>query len=465
MVDPKHHLRVNSARAIQVPKMQQVGQGQQLPKVPEPQSITSAFKAKQLDAEMFPNPAKANGTLRTTTANVEFLLIQHGIQFRYNLIKKKLELSIPGVETTAENADNVLMTHITSLAALNYMNPGSVAEIVYALADRNAYNPVADWINGKDWDGVDRLPDYYDTLQTRDEFPDELKKVLMRKWLISLVAAALAVKGFRARGVLTLQGSQGIGKTTWGRNLISVPLLRDSVVKTDHHLDGGNKDSQLGAITHFLVEIGELESSFKRDIARLKGFLTADHDKIRRPYARFDSEYPRRTVFYATVNQSDFLQDNTGNSRWWTLPLVGVTYDHGIDMQQLFAQLADAYRSGAEWWLTDHEEAALETQNRKHQSISIIREAIADVVDLERPASPDDRAMTPTELLDLAKITRPTNPQAKECGAILRELFGEPKRINGRDRWRVPLLPGDWDDEPRLGSRSVNPPRPTKNFD
>lgn len=457
--------RAKSARAIQVPKGQQGGQGQQIPQPPQITAKLSEFKPKPLDPDMFPNPPKGRGGPPTTIANVEHMLIQNGISFRYNLVKKKLEMHIPGIGTTVENADNVLMTHIKSLAALYSMSTRDIAEYVYALADRHAYNPVADWINSNPWDGVDRLPDYYNTLTTREAFPLALKMILMFKWLLSLVAATLSVQGFRSRGVLTLQGPQSLGKTTWGRNLISDPLLRDSVVKTDHHLEGGNKDSQTGAICHALTEIGELEHSLRRDMARLKGFLTADHDKIRRPYAQFESEYPRRTVFYATVNQTDFLQDNTGNSRWWTLPVVAINYGHSIDMQQVFAQLAVHYHSNAEWWLTAEEEVELEIQNRKHQSISVVGELLANVVDFERDPLPDDRAFTPTDLLKMAEITRPTNPQAKECGAILRERYGEPKRINGRDRWRVPLLPGEWDDEPRIGSTPVNSTRPPKKFD
>lgn len=465
MVDPTRNERDKSARAIQVPKVQQGGQGQQIPKPPQMFTPLSEFKPKQLDPEMFPNPPIGRGGPPTTLANVEHMLIQNGISVRYNLCKKKLEMTIPGVRTTFENADNVFMTHIISLAAQNDMKLVSVPEIVYAIADHNAYNPAADWIASRPWDGVDRLQDYYDTLGTREGFPLELKKVLMGKWLLSLVAAALSVQGFRARGVLTLQGEQGLGKTTWGRNLISDKILRDSLVKTDQHFEGGSKDSFLSAITHWLVEIGELENSLRREIARLKGFVTADYDKIRRPYARFDSEYPRRTVFYATVNQTDFLQDNTGNSRWWTLPVVAIDYNHGIDMQQVFAQLAVDFYEGAEWWLTPEEEVQLEAQNRKHQSISVVREALADVIDFEDEPTPDDRALTPTELLKLANMKWPTNPQAKEAGAILRGSFGEPKRINGRDKWRVPLLPGSWDDEPRLSSQPVGSTRPPKNFD
>jgi len=187
---------------------------------------------------------------------------------------------------------------------------------------------------------------------------------------------------FKTRGVLTLQGAQGIGKTRWVTSLVPDPLLREMVIKVDHHLDGSNKDSILGAVTHWIVEIGELDSSFRKDVARLKGFLTSDHDKVRRPYARTESEYPRRTVFYASVNQTDFLVDTTGNSRWWTIPVTKVDYEHQIDMQQLFAQLAEDLKNGAQWWLTREEEDLLEHYNAQHRIASFIRESILEAIDL-----------------------------------------------------------------------------------
>lgn len=401
-------------------------------------SSADVWKPRRLDAKMFPHTA-SKGT-PATIPNVAYMLERHGITARYNVIKKKLELSIPGMSHTVDNADNVSLTHILSLASLNSMRTEHLPAYVEAIGDANAYNPVADWIESAPWDGCDRLEDFYATLQTREGYPEDLKRTLMRKWLLSAVAAALSTSGFKCRGVLTLQGPQGIGKTTWGKRLISDPTLRDTVIKTDHHLDGGNKDSLLAAITHFIVEIGELESSFKRDVSRLKGFLTADSDKVRRPYARIESPYPRRTVFYATVNSSDFLVDHTGNSRWWTLPVVSVDFDHDIPMQQLFAQLAVDFRNGEPWWLNADEERQLESQNEAHRSGSVVRDRVLALIDLDGTNTETTSALTATELLMLAGFDRPSNPQMRECGGLLREVIGEPRRINGRDKWRVPLL-------------------------
>jgi putative DNA primase/helicase len=34
----------------------------------------------------------------------------------------------------------------------------------------------------------------------------------------------------------------------------------------------------------------------------------------------------------------------------------------------------------------------------------------------------------------------PTIPQCRDCGSVLREYLGEPKKNGGLMKWRVPLL-------------------------
>lgn len=148
-------------------------------------------------------------------------------------------------------------------------------------------------------------------------------------------------------------------------------------------------------------------------------------------------------MFYGTVNDPKFLVDPTGNTRWWTIPAKALNHTHEIDTQQVFAQLAIDYQAGEQWWLTEDEEAMLERLNRDHRVVNAIRERIEDVLDLDLISDPHNPAMTPTELLtNILGMARPTNAQCRECGAALRELLGDPKRINGRDRWRIPLRRG-----------------------
>ncbi len=403
----------------------------------------SPVKPQPIEKSSFPHePQGYMKVLPPTLQNIDHLLRHYDITVRYDCIKKKLRITIPGHTGTSDNADNTAITVVISLAALNGIATGQVPALVEAIGDRNLFNPVAEWVASKPWDGKDRLPELFETLREREGFSPQLKRILVYKWLLSATAAAVMARGFKARGVLTFQGPQGIGKTSWVMALVSNPLLRDQLIKVDHHLDPHNKDSILGAITHWIVEIGELDSSFRKsDVSRLKGVLTSDSDKVRRPYAKTESEYQRRTVFCATVNEENFLVDHTGNTRWWSLPLVAINYDHGIDMQQVFAQLAVDITQGAEWWLSKDEEALLERHNSDHRSVSLMRDRLMDCIDLKRIGDPANPAMGTIQVLELLRYDRPTNGDSKELTALLRELLGPSKKINGTQKWRIPLRP------------------------
>jgi putative DNA primase/helicase len=106
-------------------------------------------------------------------------------------------------------------------------------------------------------------------------------------------------------------------------------------------------------------------------------------------------------------------------------------------MQQLFAQLAVDFESGEQWWLTQAEERELEKHNNVHRVVSAIRERILHAIDPEPNPDAELSAMSAIELLVALGVLYPTNPQCKECAGVLRELFGEPKKVNGKFIWRV----------------------------
>jgi hypothetical protein len=396
----------------------------------------------RLDPEGFPHTVEVKGKTvpAPTIPSLRHMLDGYDIRVYYNVIGKKLDLRIPELQGSPDNIDNSALTQIMSLCALNGMKTGQVSNYIAAIGDQAQYNPVTEWICSKPWDGVDRLEEFYATLTTDSSFPEKMKKILMFRWLVSAVAAAFMPSGFHARGVLVLQGPQSMGKTSWVKNLISYPMLRETVIKVDHHLDASNKDSIVLAISHWIVELGELESTMKRNVPRLKGFITSDSDKVRLPYAPRESTYQRRTVFCATVNREDFLVDDTGNTRWWTLPVVAINYEHGIDMQQLWAQMYHIYETEKpNWWLSPAEEQQLEQLNQAHRATSTIRQILEASIDFgnSNQGRSDLPVMNATSILKVCGKQNPSNTEAKECASVMRELMGESSKSGNVRGWRV----------------------------
>ena len=403
--------------------------------------IPYGWPVPELSPATFPHCTVTENSfsLKNTMENTQRLLEAYGITVFYDVIRKKASISLPGLNVCPDQADNAALTWVTSLATLNELSGEKAAEYAVTTAFQRPRNTVADWIKSKPWDGKDRIAQLCNTLTVRPGFPQSLRDLVVRRWLISAAAAAMKPAGFYSKGVLVLQGPQSIGKTPWVANLL--PDAFADYVHLGMHLDPSNRDSVKTAVSHWIVELGEVDSTMNRaDVAMLKAFISQRTDKVRLPYARVDSEFPRRTVFFASVNPEEFLRDDTGNVRWWTVPVTAVDYEHNIDLQQLWAQVAAAFEAGERWWLVREEETQLEACNAGHVVRSAIHDMLSSVLDFDAPQT-EWKRLSASGVLHLLGVRTPTNAQSKDAGAALRVLVGVScGKTNGSPCWWVPPL-------------------------
>lgn len=381
------------------------------------------------------------GQPMNTVENLAYMLDEYGISCKYNIIRKYVEVRIPGRDYGDDLDANCTLAEINSLCARNRMPKTDSQDYIKLISSQHRYNPVENFIRSKAWDGVERFGALSATLKTPEGYDRNTLQLLLRRWLISAAAAALMTRGFWSKGVLVLQGAQSEGKTAWIKSLLP-PELR-GLLKVGATIDPANKDSVSSVISHWLVELGELDGTFRKaDIARLKGFISQDIDQLRRPYDRLESEYQRRTVFFASVNPKVFLVDETGNVRWWTIPVTAVDAAHGIDVQQLWAEAASYYEAGERWWLDRDEEAVLEVTNTEHTEPNPIEELVMSRFDWQ--SAERKSRMAASEVLIAIGYDKPTNKQAKDMGTVLRKLTGgEPTKSNGRQVFLLPHMLGD----------------------
>ncbi|CAB4159134.1 Primase, C-terminal 2 [uncultured Caudovirales phage] len=351
---------------------------------------------------------------------------------RYNVIKKAIEILIPGESFTRDNRDNAALACMLSECEKVRMPTKHIAQYLIRVADENQYNPVATWILSREWDGVSRLDQFFATVKS----PVAIKDKLMRKWGIQAVAAAFSPDGIAAQGILTFVGPQNIGKTTWFRKL--VPDELDSVL-TGHTLDLKSKDSIFIALTYWIVELGELDATFKKsEVSAMKAFITQPQDKLRRPYAAVESNFGRRTVFGGSVNGEEFLADPTGNRRYLTIPVEGFEFDHSVDMQQVWAEFHSLWMGGEAFFLSMDEVSELNTHNEQFTIIDPLSERIASSFGWGPHVVMWDW-MTVTDVLMKIGIREPTKGQTIAGSAIIRRLNGgQRKRSNGRVLLAVP---------------------------
>ncbi|MEN6401127.1 MAG: VapE domain-containing protein [Armatimonadia bacterium] len=387
-----------------------------------------------------------------TIENLEEICRRMGVNVRYNVISKEIEILIPGEGFSVDNQANASLAWLTSACSRFRMPTGALGDFLCYMADRNQYNPVANWVLSRPWDGKSRLQDLFDTIKTEGEVNNEpnagyLKEAMMRRWLLSAMAAAFLPDGVSAHGVLVLQGEQYLGKTKWFKSLAPRDL---GVIQDGLSLRPDDRDSVKQAVSFWLVELGELDATFRKsDIAALKAFLTRDKDVLRRAYARLESKFARRTVFFASVNPRQFLHDPTGNRRYWTLSCHSIDHSHSIDMQQMWAEVYEAHylpwqQKGmpdpAPWYLTGHEMAMLNEHNADFEVLDPIRERLQTRYEWSADKS-FWRWLTATEIMLEVGFDKPSRSDVTQCGHIMQEMNGhQSRKSNGKKLSLVPPL-------------------------
>ena len=328
-----------------------------------------------------------------TINDTQKILENLGVFVKYNVLTH--EMVFAGTDISPEHAAEVVSTIIFSgiraLEKYSGVTLPTVENFLTVIALSNSFNPVLEMLNRTDWDGVDRLPVLCKIMKLPEQ--DILSPRLIKKWLMQTIALSCFNEcntrdktPFGAECVLTLCGAQGIGKTS----LIAKLGINSSLCKLGVNVDPHNKDDVLQATGCFICELGELESTMKRDIAALKAFLTAHTDEIRKPYARAASKEIRRTSFAATCNSRDFLCDPTGNRRFFTIPCrerFDLEALAEFDAVQLWAQIFEEVRTSDDpakcFRLTPDEVKALCTRNGAFTKTIPAEQEIRDILDDE----------------------------------------------------------------------------------
>lgn len=361
------------------------------------------------------------GKVLDTSTNLKMLLDIYNISVRWNNMAREREIIIPKCELFAEDAENFALSVIKDLCLINEMPIFRAEENLNLLAQMSPFHPIVEGLKKNPWDGEPRLNAFIKTIES--ETP-EISYKLIRRWMISAIAAAHSESGFSSPGVLVLAGKQRIGKTQFIKSLDPFDC---GAVKSGALLDPTNKDIVRTLAGFWIAELGELDGTFRKsDTARLKSYVTESLDKIRFPHMRKDSRLHRRTVFAATVNNPNFLVDETGNRRWWTIPVIAINLNHGIDMVQVWAEVYDLWHKGEPIWLSEDEFEELNSLNEEFEQIDPLEERMFTFFDFsEGWQSKDLVKFQASDVLVKIGYDRPTKSQATRMGYLIKKITGK----------------------------------------
>ncbi|KEZ84886.1 hypothetical protein IO99_17950 [Clostridium sulfidigenes] len=385
----------------------------------------------------------SNGSPLVIWENFQRICELNNITIKYNELSKKIEFNSRIFKIVNDEAcfEDLYSLCIVSNFKVSKQN---LRGFVFRLSQENSYNPAKDYFEAcyKNWDHKEgRILELSNTIISSKDYDDKLKYMLLKRWLIGTANIAFNDGAKNMNGVLVIQGGQGIGKTRWIKTL----LPNSNWIDTDKYINPKKVDDVVDVTSALIVELGELKTSLTRDkVDTLKMFFTRCNDRYRRPYAIKLEEYPRVTSFYATVNNSEFLEDDTGNRRYWCIRVEKMIVDHNVDINQLWGEVMYLLRYKKEpHWLSKDEEQQLYTSNSEFE---VKTDADTKIMDMLDWSFPKEKWVYTTfseicSYLGL-KSNSSTRNSLKKLGAIPppKDAF----RVNGilKRWWKVPPLSG-----------------------
>ncbi len=237
----------------------------------------------------------------------------------------------------------------------------ALTEVVHS----NTFHPVKAYLEEQFWDGEARLDQLFIDYLGAEDTP--YVRAVTRKMFVAAIKR-IYEPGCKFDYMLVLVGPQGAGKSSllakMGKQWFSDSLKTFESKEAGEHLQGA-----------WIIEIGELAAMKKAEIDDIKQFLSKESDRYRVAYDRMVSDFPRKCVFFGTTNNTNFLQDATGNRRFWpvTVDPEKRTKNHFIELTeavvgQVWAEALSLYRAGAPLELDASTFADAQKAQEKHMT-------------------------------------------------------------------------------------------------
>ena len=240
-----------------------------------------------------------------------------------------------------------------------------VMDICVRLAQKRSFNSITGYLDN--CKKTAKPNDLWDLAARFFGTGSALHQIYLRKWLIAAVARAYQ-PGCQADDTLILQGHQGQKKSSFFKALVPYPEWFNS-----NGLKGGKITDDEVRTAHrvWLIECPEIDKTFKKACSsELKAFMTLQYEWLRPLYAKLPVQLARRSLMAGTTNEPEFFTDETGNRRYWVIPVVPEQIDVTWlieNRDSIWSGAVAAYEAGEQWYLTPDEAILQRDENRNYQ--------------------------------------------------------------------------------------------------
>lgn len=315
---------------------------------------------------------------------------------------------------------------------------------------KHSYNPVIDYLKSLKWDGKKRIETLFIDLLEADD--TELNRAMTRKWMIAAVKRCL-IPGCKFDPMIVLQGSGGIGKSTICERLAKGFYSTISLDEIDNPKDLVAKMNKT-----WIGIIDEMDNFRKKDMNRIKSFLSETENTVRLAYARNPKAFQRHCVFIGSTNDETFLRDYTSpvERRFWIIKcnktkMDSKTYDTMTQkfVDQLWAEAYYYYVSDPDQYLDlesglFNDFAQTQKQYKTYNDDDMI-EYIRDILDRKYNINEDGEVTEIGQIDDFGPGKRNSINKiyAPVLSAIIRREFKSVKSY-ALNKYIAGALAGEW---------------------
>ncbi len=313
-----------------------------------------------------------NGSPYKIWENLKILYDTKGIKLKYNELKQTIESNVDWFRYED------FITDMNSQCIINgfRLSKDNLYDFNAYIAHLEAYNPVKQYLDKcyEEYKKVKHESSYIDALFNTIAFSEEyteqdieFNKMMIIKWLMTGAKLASNNGSLNAEFILVFKGEQGKGKTRWFRALMPKEYNTE-FFKDGEQINPTSKDDVSKLISYWLVELGEIGGTMKKaDRDSLKAWITSPSDEYRSPYARKAEKYPRRTFMCGTVNDDEFLRDETGNRRFVVMNVESLNHTHNVNIDMLWGEVMSLLEySRIPTYLTEDEIKTLNQRNKEY---------------------------------------------------------------------------------------------------
>jgi len=278
-------------------------------------------------------------------------------EYRYNIFTQQIEQE----EKVLEGIERFYL----KLAQMRLKISKEVAiDCVVEVAKENSYDPVRAYLehcsNAVEPTYIDRLASTYLRPQDASKTEPTLYDKMLKCTLIAAVARVFE-PGCKHDYACVLLGEQGARKSSFWKAL-------GGHFFSDALRDCQSKDDLMVLHRSWIMEWAELDHiTNKRQAGLIKAFLSQSTDMFRVPYGKTAEVFPRRGIIVGSTNSDEFLVDETGNRRFWVIP-VGVTHAEPIDVDLLMKEVDAIWASAVHAYQND-EPYALSIEDEQHVNL------------------------------------------------------------------------------------------------